>query len=113
MAKLDLVKGTLDMMILKTLRRGAMHGYAIACWIKGATEDVFEIKEGALYPALHRLEERGWVEAEWGLSENNRRARYYQITPAGLKALAAETRTWQRCVDAVAKVLDLEPEVMP
>jgi transcriptional regulator len=107
--RLNLVKGTLDMMVLETLRRGPLHGYAIARRIKSGTENVFQIDEGALYPALHRLEERGWVEADWGISENNRRARFYQLTPAGRKALASQTRTWQRYVGAVAKLMHLEP----
>ena len=87
-----------------------MHGYAVARWIKEATENVFQIKEGALYPALHRLEERGWVEAEWGASGKNRQARFYQLTPAGRKALANEAGTWRRYIGAVAKVMDPSPE---
>jgi len=106
MAKMDLMKGTLDMLVLETLRHRPMHGYAVARSIKKATDDAFQIEEGALYPALHRLEQRGWVEAEWGASENNRRARFYQVTPAGRKALRTQAATWRRYVGAVAKVLD-------
>lgn len=106
MAKMDLMKGTLDMLVLETLRHRPMHGYAVARSIKQATEDVFQIEEGALYPALHRLEQRGWVEAEWGASENNRRARFYQVTPDGRRALRKQAEAWWRYVGTVAKVLD-------
>lgn len=109
MTKLDLMKGTLDLLVLETLRRGPMHGYAIARSIKEVSQDVFQIEEGALYPALHRLEGRGWVEADWGVSERNRRARYYQLTPAGQRALAKEAETWRRYIGAVAKVMNPQP----
>jgi PadR family transcriptional regulator, regulatory protein PadR len=102
---LDLLQGTLDVLILKTLTWGPMHGYAVAGAIRERTDDVILVEEGALYPALHRLERRGWVEAEWGLSENNRRAKYYQLTAAGRRQLRAELSAWARYVEAVGKVL--------
>src|SRR6185369_8892155 len=100
----DLVQGTLDMLILKTLTRGAMHGYAIVESIQQTSEDVLRVEEGALYPALHRLELRGLLSAEWGLSDNNRRAKYYDLTAAGRKQLAAETAQWRRLSGAIAQV---------
>jgi len=102
---LELLKGTLDVLILKGLSFGAAHGYAVSRWIRRVTGDALQIEEGALYPALHRLEERGWLQAEWGLSENNRRARFYQLTRRGRKQLAAEAATWARFAEAVGKVL--------
>ena len=83
MADLELLQGTLDVLILKTLSRGPLHGYAVARFIRDRTDGVLLVEEGALYPALHRLERKRWIESEWGLSENNRRARYYEITPRG------------------------------
>jgi transcriptional regulator len=82
-----------------------LHGYAISRWIQARTNSVLSVEEGALYPALHRLERRGWIESDWGRSENNRRAKYYQLTPAGRAALGQETSEWRRYVDAVAQVL--------
>jgi transcriptional regulator len=102
---LEILQGTLDILVLKTLSWGPRHGYAIARWIRDTTDDVLQIEEGALYPALHRLERRGWVEAEWGLSENNRRAKYYQLTTAGRRQLRAEAADWARYSTAVSKVL--------
>jgi PadR family transcriptional regulator, regulatory protein PadR len=102
----SLLQGTLDMLILKTLTRGAMHGYAITEFIHATSENLLRVEEGALYPALHRLELRGWLAAEWGLSENNRRAKYYRLTHAGRKQLAAESATWQRLSDAVMRVME-------
>ena len=101
----ELLRDTLDMMVLKTLTRGAMHGYAIAEFIEESTDDVLRVEEGALYPALHRLELRGLVAAEWGVSENNRRARYYRLTAAGRKQLHAEMEQYQRVNGAIQKVL--------
>ena len=106
MAKMELLQGTLDGLILKALSWGPLHGYAAARWIKAASEDVFQIEEGALYPALHRMEEKGWVEAEWGLSENNRRAKFYQLTRKGRRALDNERASWTRYAAAVAQVFD-------
>ncbi len=105
-ANLDLLQGTLDLLVLKTLSWGPAHGYAIARWIQQLTGAVLQIGEGSLYPALHRLEERGWVESEWGLSENNRKAKYYQLTPAGRQQLRAQTTRWTRYASAVFRVLE-------
>jgi PadR family transcriptional regulator len=104
-ATLELLQGTLDLLILKTLSWGPKHGYSVARLIREKSEDVFLIEEGALYPALHRLERRGWIESEWGLSENNRKARFYQLTARGRAQLRAEVTTWQRYTKAVAGVL--------
>jgi PadR family transcriptional regulator len=106
---LDLLKGTLDLLILKTLSWGPSHGFGVARWIEQVTHDVLRVEEGSLYPALHRLEKRGWVESEWGLSENNRRAKYYTITGDGKKQLRAESADWSRFAAAVFKVLDTAP----
>jgi PadR family transcriptional regulator PadR len=102
---LDLLQGTLDVLVLKTLSWGPRHGYAIARWIRQTTDDVLRIEEGALYPALHRMERKGWIEAEWGISENNRKAKFYQLTSRGRAQLRAESTTWARYAAAVAKVL--------
>ncbi len=102
---LQLLQGTLDVLVLKTLSWGPRHGYAIARWIRDTTDDVLRIEEGALYPALHRMQKRGWIEAEWGLSENNRKAKYYQLTARGRQQLRAEAATWSRYSAAVGKVL--------
>jgi transcriptional regulator len=102
---LELLQGTLDVLVLKTLSWGPRHGYAIARWIRDTTDDLLRIEEGALYPALHRMERRGWIESEWGLSENNRRARYYQLTTKGRQQLRAEAATWARYSAAVTRVL--------
>jgi transcriptional regulator len=101
----DLLLGTLDMLVLRTLARGRMHGYAIAESIHQRSDDVLRVEEGALYPALHRLELRGLLAAEWGLSENNRRAKYYQLTPAGRRYLETERAAWNRMVMAIARVM--------
>src|SRR3954469_24696355 len=97
--------GTLDMLVLKTLSRGAMHGYSIAEFIQQASSDVLKVEEGALYPALHRLEVRGLLKAEWGLSDNNRRAKFYRLTPAGRRELEHETDYWTRVAGAVTRVM--------
>ncbi|MGH9147710.1 MAG: PadR family transcriptional regulator [Vicinamibacterales bacterium] len=97
--------GTLDMLILKTLTRGPMHGYSIASFIQQASGDGLRVEEGALYPALHRLELRGLLGAEWGVSDNNRRAKFYQLTRAGKRALQQETAKWDRLATAVARVM--------
>jgi len=99
------VKGTLDVLILKSLNRGRLHGYAIAETIQNTSNDVLRVDEGALYPALHRLELRGLLSAEWGLSDNNRRAKYYRLTAPGRKYLAVETSSWERLSIAVSRVL--------
>ena len=105
----DLIQGTLNVLILKTLSWGPRNGYAIARWVRDTTAGGIELEEGALYPALHRMEHRGWIAAEWGVSENNRRAKYYRLTPLGRKALRARTESWERLVDAVGKVLHAQP----
>jgi transcriptional regulator len=101
----DLLPGTLDLLILRTLTRGAMHGYAIAQHLKTTSEDVLQVGESSLYPALQRLLLNGWVKAEWGASENNRRARYYTLTAAGRKRLAEEREEFDRLVIAIQRVL--------
>ena len=102
---LELLQGTLDVMVLKTLSWGPRHGYAVARWIRETSGDEIEIEDGALYTALHRMEKRGWIESEWGLSENNRRAKYYQLTAAGRRQLARQTALWARYARAVSRVL--------
>jgi transcriptional regulator len=102
----DLIPGTLDMLILKTVSRGdAMHGYAIAQSIRDVSEDVLQLQEGALYPALHRLEVRGLLRSSWSVSENNRRAKYYAITAQGRRALAEEQVSWARMTAAIARIM--------
>jgi PadR family transcriptional regulator len=98
---LDLLHGTLDLLILRALTWGPAHGYRVARWIEQATGEALPIEDGSLYPALHRLEERGLIEAEWGLSENNRRARFYRMTAAGRRALRVQTDQWERFSRAV------------
>jgi PadR family transcriptional regulator PadR len=107
MGKNDLLPGTLDMMVLKTLTRGVLHGYAIAQLLKQLSEDVLKVEEGSLYPALQRLELNGWIEGEWGLSANNRRARFYKLTPEGRKMLTAETERYREMTGAIARVMGL------
>jgi PadR family transcriptional regulator PadR len=101
----DLIPGTLDILILKALGSGALHGYAVAEWIHERSHDVLQVDEGALYPALHRLELKGFLSAEWGASENNRRAKFYKLTAAGRKHLETETQRWTRLSAAVGFVL--------
>jgi len=101
----ELLQGTLDLLILKALARGSMHGYGVAEWIHQTSEDVLKVEEGALYPALHRLELRGLLSAEWGASDNNRRAKFYSLTASGRKQLAQETEFWRRMSGAVARIL--------
>lgn len=104
-AKSDVLQGTLALLVLKTLERGAMHGYGITLHIQRVSSEVLRVEEGSLYPALHRMEQDGWISAEWGASENNRRARYYQLTVKGRKQLAEEEKSWARLSAAVASVL--------
>src|SRR5947208_12828202 len=104
-AKTDLLQRTLDMLVLKALTHGPMHGYGVGQRIEQLAEEMLKVEEGSLYPALYRLEERGWIASEWGVSENNRRARFYRLTPAGRKRLGVEQENWQRFVLAVGKVL--------
>ena len=105
MADLDLVQGTLDVLVLKALAWGPRHGYGIARWLRDTTDDTILVEDRALYLALHRLEERDLIEAEWGLSENNRKARYYSLTRAGKRELTQRQATWTAYADAVFKVL--------
>ncbi len=100
-----MLQGTLDVLVLKTLSWGPMHGYAVARWLRQITDDVLQIEEGSLYPSLHRMERRGWVDSEWGLSENNRRAKYYKLTAIGRRQLREESTTWSAFAGAVSKVL--------
>jgi PadR family transcriptional regulator len=102
---LQLLQGTLDLLVLRSLTDGARHGYDVARWIQQSSDDALKVEDRALYVALHRMEERGWVVAEWGLSENNRRAKFYELTAKGRRALAARTTTWTRYAEAVFKVL--------
>jgi PadR family transcriptional regulator PadR len=103
--KVDLLQGTLDMLILKALTRGPMHGYAVVRWIQQVTDDVLRVEEGSLYPALHRLEKRRWISSSWGLSDNNRKAKYYKLTALGRKQLVAQLSGWQRLNEAITKVM--------
>lgn len=101
----DLLQGTLDMLILQTLILGPAHGHAIAHAIERRSDEILQVEHGSLYPALYRLEDRGWISSFEGTSENNRKARYYRLTPAGRKQLAAETRRWERLVDGITRIL--------
>jgi transcriptional regulator len=103
----ELVQGTLDLLILKTLQLGPSHGWAIAQRIRQVSNNVLRVNQGALYPALHRLEQQGWIKAEWGESENNRRAKYYSLTAAGKKFLQREETNWARLSEAIGLVLDM------
>ena len=105
---LDLVRGTFDLLILKALSWGPMHGLGVLRWLEATTRDRLQIEEGALYPALHRLEQRGWLDAEWGVTERGRKAKFYRLTPAGRKQLAAEVSKWNRYADMVQVVLTAE-----
>ena len=105
----EILRGTFDLLILRALSWGPAHGYAIARWIEQATNDVLAVGEGTLYPALHRLEERGWISASWGLSENNRQAKFYSLTKRGRARLSVETETWRRYAAAVFSALEAQP----
>jgi PadR family transcriptional regulator PadR len=102
----ELIQGTLDMLILKTLSRGPQHGWGIAQHIQQVSDDVLRVEEGSLYPALHRLELDGFIDSEWGLSENNRRAKYYRLAAPGRKQLVKEAGNWTRLVEAIARVME-------
>jgi transcriptional regulator len=104
MARTELLQGTLDMLILRTLSRGPEHGFGIAQRIQRVSADVLTVEEGSLYPALYRMEDKGWIASEWGQSENNRRARYYRLTRSGRKQLEQETTDWKRMCVAIARV---------
>ena len=104
--RIDLPQGTLDLLILRTLSLEPQHGWAISERVQQVSSDVLKIQQGSLYPALHRLERRGWIKAKWGTSENNRRAKYYELTRMGRKQLEAETESWRKLTAAVAQVLE-------
>jgi PadR family transcriptional regulator len=104
-ARTDLMQGTLELLILKTLSRDSMHGYGIAQYIHQSVDDVLKIEDGSLYPALYRMEERGWISSEWSVSENNRRAKFYKLTRAGRKQLEDQSSNWERIARAVTKIL--------
>ena len=104
--RIELLQGTLDMLILKTLQWGSQHGYGIIQAIRTGSSDVLQVETGSLYPALHRLERRGWIKAHWGTSDNNRRAKYYELTRTGRLHLATERDSWRKLTAAVAQVLD-------
>ncbi len=104
--RIGLPQGTLDLLILRTLSLGPQHGWAISERVQQVSSDVLQIQQGSLYPALHRLERRGWIKAKWGTSDNNRRARYYELTAAGRKQLAAETDSWLKLTAAVTQILE-------
>ena len=105
--KNDVLSGTLALLVLKTLARGRMHGYGITLHIQRVSNEVLRVEEGSLYPALHRMEQDGWIKADWGVSENNRRARYYELTAKGRKQLAQEEKNWNELTRAVASVLQV------
>ena len=101
----DLMQGTLELLILKTLARESLHGYGIVQRIHEAAEDLLKVEDGSLYPALYRMQERGWIKSEWGVSENNRRARFYKLTRAGQKQLERERANWERVSKAISRIL--------
>jgi len=106
----EMLQGTLDMLVLQTLVLGPAHGHSIAHAIERGSDDVLQIEHGSLYPALHRLEDRGWIASFWGTSENNRKAKYYRLTPVGRKQLLAQTVRWQQLVHAIGRILKPLPE---
>jgi PadR family transcriptional regulator PadR len=108
--QLDLLPGTLDMLILKAVSLGPLHGYGILLRIQQVSQQRLEIQQGSLYPALYRLEHQGWIASEWGASDNNRKAKYYRLTPAGKRKLQAEAETWNRMADVIAGILGARPE---
>jgi PadR family transcriptional regulator, regulatory protein PadR len=103
--KSDLLQGTLDMLILKALKLGSMHGFGISVLIRQMSKDVLQVEQGSLYPALYRLEDQGWIASEWGVSDNNRKARFYKLTAAGRKQLLQETSNWERLSTAINLIL--------
>ena len=105
--RMDLLQGTLDLLILRTLDAGPKHGWAISERIQQISQDVLQVNQGSLYPALHRLEHQGWIKAEWGVSELGRRARFYKLTPSGRKQLERQTESWTRLATAIGRVLEM------
>lgn len=108
--RIELLQGTLDMLILQTLQWGPQHGYGISQAIRTRSGEVLQVETGSLYPALHRLERREWVRSEWKLTESNQRAKYYRITPTGKKQLASDHGRWQQMVEAIGAIMGIEPE---
>jgi PadR family transcriptional regulator, regulatory protein PadR len=102
---IDLLQGTLDLIVLKTLSWGPMHGFGIARWIQRTTRDVLQVEEGSLYPALYRMENRGWIKASWALTENGRRAKYYKLTAAGRRQLMRESEAWDQLTGAIGQIM--------
>ena len=110
--ELDLLQGTLDVLVLRALSWQPMHGYAVARFIRQGSAQAFKVLDGALYTSLHRMEERGWVESEWGASDKKKRAKFYRLTAAGRRALRSETQSWNDYVDAVGRVMTASPETV-
>ncbi len=108
-SRADLLKGTLDLLILKALTFGPQHGYGIARWLEESSQDLFQIEEGSLYPALYRMEKRGWIRSEWGVSDSNRNAKYYRLTAVGQQEMEAQESGWGRLVRAMSLVLGSRP----
>lgn len=108
-SRTDLLQGTLDMLILRTLALGPRHGWGISQRIQHVSTDVLQVNQGSLYPALHRLELQGWIAADWGMSDNNRQAKFYRLTRSGQRQLVAETEQWTRVTEAVARVMQMSP----
>jgi PadR family transcriptional regulator len=106
MSTLSLMQGTVDLLILRALQQGPSHGYEVSRWVRQRTDAVLTLEDAALYQALHRLEARGWIESEWGLSENNRRAKFYELTAEGKRQLRAEVSAWKRYAEAIFKVIE-------
>jgi len=109
-SSIDLLQGTLDLIVLKTLSWGPMHGFGIARWIQHTTEEVLQVEEGSLYPALYRMENRGWIKAQWALTENGRRAKYYRLTAVGRRQLTAEFASWEEMTNAIGKIMTARRE---
>ena len=105
MEKIDLLQGTLDMLVLKALTGGQLHGYEVAKWIKQISDDALQVEEGSLYPALYRMEHRGWIKSAWGTSDNNRKARYYSLTKKGRQQLRVESSSWSQLSEAISKIM--------
>ena len=111
--RLELLQGTLDMLILRTLQWGPQHGHGIGLAIRAQSDDLLTVETGSLYPALHRLVKRGWLKADWGISEANQRAKYYRLTPAGKAQLSRERNRWAQLVTAIGRIMDPAPAVTP
>ncbi len=111
--RLDLLQGTLDMLILRTLQWGTQHGHGIGQTIRAQSDDLLQIETGSLYPALHRLEKRGWLQSAWGVSEANQRAKYYQLTALGKAQLSREQRRWSQLVDVIGRIMNPAPGGKP